>query len=120
MLLLILIAIASFVMQLFLPWWSMALSAMLLSYLLGKKRWQVLFAGFFGCGIVWLIMAFYIHVTRGDLMTNRIAELLSLHGTLMLYVGTFLVAAIVGGVSALAGFFFKEIFELQFLHQNLR
>ena len=87
------------------------IAAFVISFLLGKKIWQVFLSAFFACGIVWLVLAIYIHFTKGDLMTNRIAELLSLHGNSMLYVGTFLIAAIIGGVAGLAGFFLKEIFK---------
>ena len=111
MMLFILIAVLSFLLQLFLPWWSMALAALAISFLLGKRSWQVFFVAFFACGIVWLMMALYIHFTKGDLMTNRIAQLLFLKGNLMLYVGTFLIAAIVGGFSALTGFYLREIFK---------
>jgi hypothetical protein len=118
MMLFLLIAIVSFLLQLFLPWWSMALAAFAISFLLapraphgGKKSLHVFFTAFFACGIVWLIMAFYIHFTKGDLMTNRIAELISLKGNSTLYIGTFLIAAIVGGFAALAGFYLKEIFQ---------
>ena len=87
----------------------MAIVAFSFSFLLGKKTLQVLPASFFACGIVWLLMAIYIHFTRGDLMTNRIASLLSLQGTSILYVGTFLIAAIVGAIAGLTGYFLKGI-----------
>jgi hypothetical protein len=109
MLLFLLIAIFSFIVQMFLPWWSLALVAFMLSFLLGKKASKTFLSAFFGCGIVWLLMAFYSHFAKGDLMTSRIAALLSLHGTVMLYVGSFLVAAIAGGLAALSGFFLREI-----------
>ncbi|HYV94326.1 MAG TPA: hypothetical protein VE978_21305 [Chitinophagales bacterium] len=111
MMLFFLITIFSFLLQLFLPWWSMAIAAFVISFLLGKKPWQVFLAAFFACGIVWLLMALYTHFMKGDLMTNRIAGLLFLHGSLVLYIGVFLIAAIVGGFAALTGFYLKEIFK---------
>ena len=110
MILFLIIAALSFFVQFFLPWWSMAVVAFAAAFLLGKKAMHVFLAAFSGCGLVWLLLAVYIHFTRGDLMTNRIAVLLSLHGTLILYAGTFLVAAIVGGMAGLAGFYLREIF----------
>ena len=109
MILFFLIAVFSFLLQLFLPWWSMTIAAFVISFLLGKKLWTVFFSAFLACGIVWLLMAVYIHFTKGDIMTSRIAELLSLSSSVMLYVGAFLTAGIVGGIAALAGFFLKEI-----------
>jgi hypothetical protein len=109
MILFFLIAVFSFLLQLFLPWWSMTIAVFVISFLLGKKLWPVFFSSFFACGIIWLLMALYIHFTSGDIMTNRIAQLLSLNSSLMLYVGAFLTAGIIGGIAALAGFFLKEI-----------
>jgi nitrate reductase gamma subunit len=93
----------------FLPWWSLAIVAFVLAFLLGKKASKTFLSAFFGCGIVWLFMAFYIHFAKGDLMTSRVAALLSLHGTVFLYLGSFLIAAVVGGLAALSGFFIREI-----------
>lgn len=109
MLLFLLIAIFSFLAQMILPWWSLAIVAFVLAFLLGKKSSKTFLSAFFGCGIVWLIMALYSHFAKGDLMTNRIASLLSLNGTVMLYVGSFLIAAVVGGLAALSGFYLREI-----------
>lgn len=109
MLLFLLIAIFSFIAQTFLPWWSLAIIAFVLSFLLGKKPLKTFLSAFFGCGIVWLLMAFYSHFAKGDVMTNRIAALLSLHGSLILYVGAFLIAALVGGLAALSGFFLRDV-----------
>jgi hypothetical protein len=110
MLLFILIFIAAFLLQIFLPWWCMVIVAFAISMLLGKNAGQVFFAGFFACGTGWLAMAIYIHFTGGDLMTHRVAELFSLPGNAILYAVTFLVPAIVGGIAALSGFFLQEIF----------
>src|SRR5438105_9927251 len=101
MVLFFLIAIFSFLAQLVLPWWSMAAVAFAISFLLGKKSSSTFIFSFLACGIIWLLMAIYLHITRGDLMTNRIASLFSLHGSLMLYIGAFLIAGIVGGIAAL-------------------
>ncbi len=119
MLLFLLIAVLSFLVQLFLPWWSMMIVAFALSFLLGKKTAQVFIAAFSACAIVWLLMEIFIHATRGDLMTNRIAELLSLPASVLLYIATFVIAGVVGGVAALAGFFLKEIFNAKRLPQAL-
>ena len=109
MLLFLLIAILSFLSQLFLPWWSLAIVSFGCSYFLGKKSVQTFFTGFFACGIVWLVMAIFIHFSKGNLMTNRIAELLSLPSSSILYVASFLIAGIVGGLAAVSGFYLKSI-----------
>jgi hypothetical protein len=109
MLLFFLIAILSFLTQLFLPWWSLAIVAFGCSFFLGKKAAQTFLIGFLACGLVWLLMALFIHFSKGDVMTDRIAVLLSLPSSWLLYLISFLIAGIVGGLAALSGFYLRMI-----------
>src|ERR1044071_6758395 len=109
MLLFFLIALLSFLIQLFLPWWSLAIVAFGCSFFLGKKAAQTFLIGFLACGLVWLLIALFIHFAKGDLMTNRIAVLLSLPSSWLLYLISFLIAGIVGGLAAASGFYLKMI-----------
>ena len=111
MLLFFLILIFSWLMQLFLPWWSMVLVAAVLSFGIGRNFKQVILAGFCGCGILWLIEALYIAVSRGNLMTVRMAELFSLPASWLLFFVTFLLAAIAGMAGAWFGFSLRIIFK---------
>ena len=107
MILFFLIAVLSFVAQLFLPWWSMVIIAFVSSFFFGRNLRQSFFLPFLACGIVWLLMAATIHFTRGDLMTGRISQLLSLASPILIYLMTFLIAAIAGGVAGFAGYSLK-------------
>src|SRR4030095_6373350 len=109
MILFLLIAILSFLAQLLLPWWSMMIVSFLLALFLGRKGGQAFLAGFFGCGIVWLMMALFIQLATGDLLTNRIADLFTLPSPMLLFIVTFFVAAIAGGMAALTGWYLKKI-----------
>lgn len=110
MLLFFMIALLSFLLQLILPWWSLMIAAFALSFFLGKKAFPVFISSFSGCAVVWLLMELFIHFSSGDLMTERIATLLTLPGTIILYAGTFLIAGVAGGISGLAGFYLRQIF----------
>ena len=107
-LLFLLIALFSGLLQLWLPWWSMMLVAAGMSFLLGKTFWQTFFAGFLACGFVWLVYALIITITNGSIMTDRIASLFSLPASWMLYLISFLVAAIGGGLAAWLGYSLKR------------
>jgi hypothetical protein len=108
MILFFLIAVLSWIIQLFLPWWGMAIIAATVSFFLSKKAFQTFLAGFFACGLVWLLMELYITMVNGSLMTDRMANLFSLPTGILLFVVSFIVAGLVGGLSALAGRFLKE------------
>ena len=103
-----LIALLSGLLQLWLPWWSMMLVAAGMSFLLGKTFWQTFLAGFLACGLVWLIYAIMIAITHGSLMTDRIASLFSLPASWLLYLVSFLIAAIGGGLGAWMGYSLKR------------
>lgn len=109
MILFFLIAILSFVVQLFLPWWSLAVVSFGSAFFWGKKAVQSFFAGLLANGLVWLLMAVFIHFTRGDIMTNRISQLLNLPSSSILYLVAFLVAGLVGGLAGVSGYYLKSI-----------
>jgi hypothetical protein len=109
MMLFFLIAILSFLVQLFLPWWSLAVVAFACSFMLGRKAATTFFTGMLASGLVWLIMALYIHFTRGDLMTDKMAVLLALPSSLILYLASFFIAGIEGGLAAISGFYLRSI-----------
>lgn len=104
----LLIALLSGLLQLWLPWWSMILVAAGMSFLMGKTFLQTFLAGFFACGLVWLVYAVIITAANGSIMTDRIAILFSLPASWMLYVVSFLVAAIGGGLGAWLGYSLKK------------
>lgn len=113
MLLFFLIAIFSALLQLFLPWWSMVLAAVLLSFSMGKTFRHSFFSGLLGCGIVWPVYALFVTAFQGNLMTQRIAALFSLPASWILFVIGFLVAAIAGGMGAWTGYSLKRIISKQ-------
>jgi hypothetical protein len=109
MFLFFIIAVMSFLVQLYFPWWTMAIAAFGGAFLFGKKAAQTFATGLLACGVVWLVMALYIHFTRGDLMTDRIAVLLKLPASWILYPVSFFIAGIVGGLAAVSGYYLKTI-----------
>lgn len=109
MFLFFLIAVLSFLIQLFLPWWTMAIVAFSGAFFYGKKAALTFAAGLLACGVVWLLMALYIHFTHGDLMTDRIAVLLKLPASWILFPVSFFIAGIVGGLAAVSGYYLKTI-----------
>lgn len=113
MLLFFLIALLSALLQVWFPWWCIVIVAGVLSFFAGKSFTHALVGGFFACGSVWLLYAFFITTLEGSLMTERIAVLFKLQASWLLYVISFLIAATGGGLGALLGFSLKRnIFDL--------
>ena len=109
MLLFFLIAFISWLLQLFLPWWIMPVTAFVTSSLLAKSTAHAFWSGSLGGGLTWLIPALITSFAQGTLMTERMATLFSLPGSWLLYPVTFLIAGLTGGLAALSGYYLKSL-----------
>lgn len=91
--------IICFILQTFLPWWSMAIGAAAVSYWYGNKGFQAFAVGFLAIGLLWFGVAFYIDVSTHSILTEKVNKLLPLNSFLI----TALVGGLVGGMSSLMG-----------------
>jgi hypothetical protein len=108
LLLFLLIALLSFVLQLFMPWWIIAIVAF------GAALWKAtngstaFWSGFLAIVTVWLLMAGFTHIRTGGILTNRIAALFSLPASFLLIIVTALMGGLVGGIAALSGYYVRQ------------
>ncbi len=93
-------AIAAFALELFLPWWSVALAAFALGYLLKSK--QNFLAGFLAIAFLWGVYAFLIDFNGAAPLADRVAAILTINKTLLFAVTAF-IGGLVGGFAALSG-----------------
>jgi len=91
--------ILSFILQSFLPWWTMAVASFLLGYLFGNSGFVSFCAGFLGVGMLWFGMAFFIDVSTQSILTEKINKILPLNA----FVLTILIGGLVGGMASLTG-----------------
>lgn len=110
MLLIILIAITSWLIGLFLPWWSLAIPCLILGGWLGKKADRSFLFGFLGIGILWFIQTLIVHIANNGILTTRIADLFSLPHPLLVILVTVIIGGLAGGLSTLTGYLFKKAF----------
>lgn len=102
----VLIAILSLLLQMFLPWWTLAIAAFVVGLVFASSRWKSFFAGLLGVGLLWLVVALYIHYTTGSEVANRVAGMFPTKTTPLLFVLTSLVGGLVGGFASLTGSIF--------------
>lgn len=93
----LLIAALGYLAGLWLPWWSIALVAFLVTILIPQSPDTGFLSGFLGIFIMWAIVAFWIDSQNQGILSKKIAELLPLGGSSILLV---LVTAFVGGLVA--------------------
>lgn len=101
---LILTAILSYAAGFYLPWWSIAIAAILVAIVIPQKPLKAFLAGFLSLFLLWLILALYIDSGNQHILSMKIAELLFKSHSHALIMGvTGLVAGLVGGFAALSG-----------------
>lgn len=105
------ILLLALLLQLFLPWWSVALAAAAIGAWLGQKGFQTFIAGFAGIGLLWLMASARIHVANDGVLSARIVEMMSLPNAFSLILITALCGALVGGLAALTGFYIRTVFD---------
>jgi len=102
--LLLLMALLAALAQLLLPWWSLAVVAFALGFLLARSGKAAFWAAFAGVGLSWLLPALWLNARNHGLLAQRMASLLPLGGSpLALVLVTAVVGGLVGGLAALAG-----------------
>lgn len=91
------------ILQLFLPWWSIAVGAAGVAYFLGNKSFISFLAGFISIALLWSVFAFYLDFKTDSILTSKVNQLLPVNAFIL----TALVGALVGGFAALTGALFK-------------
>jgi hypothetical protein len=100
----LLIAAFSFLLGLYLPWWSIALVAFVTALLLPQSLGRAFLSGFLGIFILWGVLSTWIDIKNESILSQKIAQLFPLGGSsILLIVVTAFIGALVGGFAALSG-----------------
>lgn len=106
----LLIALLSFILQYFLPWWIIAIVAFGLAFWKGSSAGKAFLAGFLAIIVVWAAMATFTHIRTDGILTSKIAALFNLPVSALLIVVTAIIGGLVGGIAALSGFYTRQLF----------
>jgi hypothetical protein len=109
MILIFLIIVLSLLLQLFLPWWIIALVAFAMAWWKAETAGHAFASGFVAIFLLWIAMGLIQSVPNENLLANRVGEMFrlplgSLNWIVLLLV-TGIIGGLVGGISALAGFY---------------
>lgn len=106
----ILIAGISYLLELYLPWWSVLVAAFMVNLWLPTKGLSSFLSGFLGVGLLWLIYAWLIDADTASIMSERMARLFSLGNPALMITLTGLAGGLAGGFASLSGSHFRLIF----------
>lgn len=102
----ILTALLSYALCLFLPWWSIAIAAFVVSAFVAQTAWHSFLSGFLSLLLFWGAFAWLISIANQHILANRISVLVFKNDNpLLLILMTALIGALVAGLAALAGSF---------------
>lgn len=97
------VALVCLALQLFLPWWSLAIGAFVVGYLFAMNGWASFAAGLLGVGLLWFGMAWYIDYTTQSILTTKVALMFPTKNVPLLFLATSLIGGLVGGFASLTG-----------------
>lgn len=108
MLLTLLIIVSAFILNLFLPWWSIAIPGLLLGYQFNLKALPSFGWGFLALFLLWGGQALYIHLANDAILSSRIAEMLQLGSPYLVVIITAVIGGLVSGLATMTGSLVKE------------
>jgi hypothetical protein len=102
------IAVSAFLLNLFLPWWSIAIPGLIFGYLFNKKALPSFGWGFLALFLLWGGQALYIHFANDGILSTRIAEMLSVGSPMLVVLITGIIGGLVSGLATLTGTLFGQ------------
>lgn len=102
----ILTAIASLLLQYYLPWWIIAIAAFAVAFFIKQNSFIAFLSGFIGIFLLWTVYAFMLSSANENILVTKVAELmkaLTQGSTSTLFIITGLIGGLVGGFGALTG-----------------
>ena len=105
----LLIALLSVAACLYLPWWSIAIVAFIVSALIPQRSGKAFLTGFIALFLLWGGLAWYITTNNNNLLAHKVSMIiLTKDNPLLLVVATAAIGAIVAGFAALTGSYVRR------------
>ncbi|HMR39299.1 MAG TPA: hypothetical protein PKA90_02605 [Ignavibacteria bacterium] len=105
---LILTAVLSYPAGIFLPWWSIAVVAFLVSLIIPMKPVKAFSCGFLSLFLLWGGLGFFISSNNGNILAQKISQLMIfMNSPVLLIILTGIIAGMVAGFASLSGSFLR-------------
>lgn len=105
----LLTALLSFALCLFLPWWFIAIAAFIVAVCIPQKGGRAFLSGFLALFLLWGIMSFMLSNANDHLLAHKVSLLiLKADNPYILILVTGLIGGLVAGLAALSGSFLRR------------
>ena len=105
----ILTALLAFISGLFLPWWCIALTSLVVALLVNQSAGKAFVSGLLGVFVLWAGLAWWIDMKNNGVLSKKIAQVLPLGGNVLaLILLTGLVGGLVSGFAAMSGSYLRS------------
>ena len=106
----LLIALLSFALGLYLPWWTLAVVAFAVAALIHQRAGKSFLSGFIAVFLLWGILALMIDQKNQHILSRKISSLLSLgNSSFVLVLITAIIGGLVAGLAAMSGSYVRTI-----------
>ncbi|RFM28945.1 hypothetical protein [Deminuibacter soli] len=102
---LLLTALLGFALPLYAPWWSFAISSLLVALVIPQKPWRAFLAGFAGLFLLWGVQSAWLDSANSGLLSSKMAAMFGVGSGIVLILVTAFLGALISGGAALAGSF---------------
>ena len=104
----LLTALLAFINGLFLPWWGIAITSLLIAVLVHQKAGKAFLSGLVGVFILWAGLAWWIDMKNNHVLSQKISAVLKFGGSsIVLILVTGLVGGLVAGFAAMSGSYLR-------------
>jgi hypothetical protein len=105
----LLMMILCFLVQLWLPWWTLVFPCALISYVSSRSGFGAFMAGFLAIGVLWLGLSLYIDGVTSSALSQKIAILFMVKSIWLLRAAMMLVGGLTGGFASLSAYSIKSL-----------
>jgi hypothetical protein len=104
----IVIIIASFLLQMVLPWWVIIVISFATCGIIGKTGRISFWQPFLAVGLLWCGMALFKSFPNGHVLATRVAEMLGVKLWPIVLIVTILIGGLTAGISGYCGYHFRK------------
>jgi len=104
----IVVLIASFLLQLVLPWWIIVIISFATCGLIGKTAKLSLWSPFFAIALLWIGMALFKSIPNQHLLVSKVAQMFGVQAWLLILALTAILGGFTAAISGYCGYQFRK------------